>query len=156
MSRSQQPEPRMCHIILHKLSKICQIVLGTTCREQERRTKVDDARREAERLLRVQQAELEAKKADMARRDAERDAAREAAAVQAGLISAEAKAKVTVSPCCVHQAHAVVSPSSQVANATPRSVLGAMHCKCCGRSSSPRAVPRMLAMRMGKDSYTRL
>ena len=65
-----------------------------TDREQERRQKAEDARRETERLLRNQQAELEAKKADMARRDLERDAARSAAAAEATLQNQAAKAKV--------------------------------------------------------------
>ena len=71
-------------------------------REQERRQKAEDARRETERLLRSQQAELEAKKTDMARRDLERDAARAAAAAEAALQNQAAKAKVP----CRHWHHA--------------------------------------------------
>ncbi|KAK9830997.1 hypothetical protein WJX81_006970 [Elliptochloris bilobata] len=62
-------------------------------REQERRTKAEDARRETERLLRGQQAELEAKKADMARRDVERNAARAEAAAEAAVQNQAVKAK---------------------------------------------------------------
>ena len=54
----------------------------------------ENTRRETERLLRGQQAELEAKKADMARRDVERNVAREAAAAQANAVNVAAKAKV--------------------------------------------------------------
>lgn len=43
------------------------------CSEQERRTKAEEARAETERILAAQAADLEAKKAEMARRDAERE-----------------------------------------------------------------------------------
>jgi hypothetical protein len=48
--------------------------------DQERRAKVEEARAETERILRGQAAELERKKAGMARRDAERDKAKAAQA----------------------------------------------------------------------------
>jgi len=41
--------------------------------EQERRAKAEEARSETERILAAQAADLEAKKAEMARRDAERE-----------------------------------------------------------------------------------
>ncbi len=69
------------------------------CREQDRRTKTENTRRETERLLRGQQAELEVKKADMARRDVERNTAREAAAAQANALNVAAKAKVRGCQC---------------------------------------------------------
>ncbi len=46
-------------------------VLG--CREQERISKAEAARRETERILREQQAEVDAKKADMVKRDIQRE-----------------------------------------------------------------------------------
>ena len=44
--------------------------------EQERRAKAEEARVETERILAQQAAELERKKADMAQREAEREATR--------------------------------------------------------------------------------
>ncbi len=49
-------------------------------REQERRLKAEEARSETERILAQQAADLAAKKADMNRRDAEREAAKAAKA----------------------------------------------------------------------------
>ena len=43
------------------------------CREQERISKAEAARRETERILREQQAEVDAKKADMVKRDIQRE-----------------------------------------------------------------------------------
>ncbi len=43
------------------------------CREQERIAKAEAARRETERILRDQQAEVDAKKADMVKRDIQRE-----------------------------------------------------------------------------------
>ena len=43
------------------------------CREQERIAKAEAARRETERILREQQAEVDAKKADMVKRDIQRE-----------------------------------------------------------------------------------
>lgn len=43
------------------------------CREQERIAKADAARRETERILREQQAEVDAKKAEMVKRDIQRE-----------------------------------------------------------------------------------
>ena len=42
-------------------------------REQERIAKAEAARRETERILREQQAEVDAKKADMVKRDIQRE-----------------------------------------------------------------------------------
>lgn len=42
-------------------------------REQERIAKAETARRETERILREQQAEVDAKKADMVKRDIQRE-----------------------------------------------------------------------------------
>ena len=46
------------------------------CREQERIAKAEAARRETERILREQQAEVDAKKADMVKRDIQREKVR--------------------------------------------------------------------------------
>ena len=43
------------------------------CREQERIAKAESARRETERILREQQAEVDAKKAEMVKRDIQRE-----------------------------------------------------------------------------------
>ena len=52
-------------------------IIGTLklryCREQERIAKADAARRETERILREQQAEVDVKKADMVKRDIQRE-----------------------------------------------------------------------------------
>lgn len=52
-------------------------IIGTLklcyCREQERIAKTDAARRETERILREQQAEVDVKKADMVKRDIQRE-----------------------------------------------------------------------------------
>lgn len=45
-------------------------------REQERIAKAEAARRETERILREQQAEVDAKKADMVKRDIQREKVR--------------------------------------------------------------------------------
>ena len=46
---------------------------GFVRREQERIAKAEAARRETERILREQQAEVDAKKADMIKRDIQRE-----------------------------------------------------------------------------------
>ena len=48
-------------------------MLASVCREQERIAKAEAARRETERILREQQAEVDAKKADMVKRDIQRE-----------------------------------------------------------------------------------
>ena len=48
-------------------------MLASACREQERIAKAEAARRETERIMREQQAEVDAKKADMVKRDIQRE-----------------------------------------------------------------------------------
>lgn len=65
----------------HGSNEMCERItcglLRHACSEQERRAKVEEARAETERILRAQAAEVEAKKADMARRDALRERAKQ-------------------------------------------------------------------------------
>ena len=100
------PQSGACVTARDMQSTAASISNAWGCREQDRRTKTENTRRETERLLRGQQAELEAKTADMARRDVERNTAREAAAAQANSVNVAAKAKVRerISACMVCRA----------------------------------------------------
>ena len=52
---------------------LCSHTWSAWSREQERIAKAEAARRETERILREQQAEVDAKKADMVKRDIQRE-----------------------------------------------------------------------------------
>ena len=63
------------------------------CREQERMQRAEAARQETERILAEQQAAVDAKKADIAKREAEKEAGKAQAQAERAAANAEARAR---------------------------------------------------------------